>query len=56
MRYAIAAMMMAAGPALAHTGPQAGAHLHPHGVEGWVVGLGLLVVGAAAAVAVARRR
>lgn len=32
------ALLLAAGPAAAHPG----AHLHPHSVEGWLVGLGIL--------------
>ena len=34
----IAAFFAMTMPALAHDG----AHLHPHGVEGWVVGLALM--------------
>jgi hypothetical protein len=43
MKYALP-LILAAGPALAHPG----AHLHPHAVEGWVIGLGLLACGFAA--------
>lgn len=48
MRFAVPFALLAS-PAFAHNG----AHLHPHGVEGWVVGLGLLVlIGGAIAVRV----
>ena len=42
----------AASQAQAHTG----AHLHPHSVEGWVVGLGVLALVAAALIAARLRR
>ncbi len=50
MRYALP-LLLAAGPAMAHSG----AHLHPHGVEGWAVGLGLLACGIAAVVVIRAR-
>ena len=43
MKYAIPFFLLAT-PALAHDG----AHMHPHGIEGWVVGLGVLVIASAA--------
>jgi hypothetical protein len=43
---------LAASPALAHSG----AHLHPHSVEGWIVGLAVLVIATAATLAVKARK
>ncbi|THH35927.1 hypothetical protein E4Z66_12725 [Aliishimia ponticola] len=45
--------VLAPAAAMAH----GGAHLHPHGVEGWVVGLGIvaMIAGGAVSVRVARR-
>lgn len=43
---------LAAVPALAHSG----AHVHPHSAEGWIVGLGLLLIGAAATLALKARK
>ncbi len=40
MKYALPLAILAATPAAAHSGP----HLHPHAVEGWVVGLGILAL------------
>ena len=46
-------LTLLATPALAHDG----AHLHPHGVEGWVIGLGLLaLIGGAIAIAAKVRK
>ena len=51
MKFA-APLVLFASPALAHSG----AHMHPHGVEGWVVGLAIIAVaGTIAAVARARK-
>ena len=42
--FPICLLALTATPALAH----GGAHMHPHGVEGWVASLGILaLVGAA---------
>ena len=51
MRYAFPLLILAS-PALAHDG----IHAHPHGVEGWIVGLALLVIAAAGVVAVKVRK
>lgn len=45
-------LLAAASPAAAHSGP----HLHPHGVEGWMVGLGILAMIGAVLFAVGRRK
>ncbi|MDA7423840.1 hypothetical protein [Thalassococcus lentus] len=42
----------AASPAVAHPG----AHMHPHSVEGWVVGLGILAMLGAGVVALRARK
>ena len=53
MRKILAAVFaVLAGPVLAHDGP----HLHPHGVEAWPVGLALLVIAGAGAVAIRVRK
>ncbi len=39
MKYALPLMILST-PALAH----GGAHMHPHGSEGWIVGLALVVL------------
>jgi len=39
-------------PALAHDG----IHAHPHGAEGWIAGLALLVIAAAGVVAIKVRK
>lgn len=41
-----------ATPLLAHSG----AHMHPHSIEGWIVGLGILVLGCVAAIALKARK
>ena len=41
-----AAMTLTAGPALAHSGANGAAHVHPHGAEAWIA-LGLAAVIAA---------
>jgi hypothetical protein len=51
MRYTLPLLVLAS-PATAHPG----AHLHPHGVEGWMIGLGLLACGVAAGVLIRARR
>ena len=51
MKYALPLALLAS-PAIAHPG----AHLHPHSVEGWVVGLGLLAIVAASAIAIRARK
>ena len=51
MRYALPPMLFTS-PALAHDG----IHAHPHGVEGWIVGLALLVIAAAGVVAIKVRK
>ena len=51
MRYALPLLILAS-PALAHDG----IHAHPHGIEGWIVGLALLVIAAAGVVAVKVRK
>lgn len=50
MRYALP-LILFTSPALAHDG----IHAHPHGAEGWIVGLVLLVI-AAVGVSVAKVR
>lgn len=45
------AVSLVASPVLAHAGP----HLHPHSVEGWVVGLGVALISAACALAAKAR-
>ena len=40
MKYSLP-LALVGSPALAHPG----AHMHPHAVEGWVIGLGLLACG-----------
>lgn len=47
MKYVFPAVLLA-GPAMAHDG----AHLHPHSVEGWIVGLGVLVLAGMVAIKV----
>ena len=51
MRYTLP-LLLAASPALAHPG----AHTHPHAVDGWMVGLGLLACGIVAGVVLRNRR
>jgi len=51
MRYALT-LMVFASPALAHDG----IHAHPHGIEGWSVGLVLLAVAVVGAVALKVRK
>jgi len=51
MRIALPLALLAT-PALAHDG----VHAHPHGIEGWVVGLALLAIAAACLVAVKGRK
>ncbi len=51
MKYALPLAMLAT-PAAAHPG----AHMHPHSVEGWVAGLGLLVIASATAIAIRARK
>ena len=51
MRYALPLVVLAS-PGLAHDG----VHAHPHGVEGWIVGLALLVIAAAGVIAVKVRK
>ena len=46
-----AALMVLAGPALAHSGP----HAHPHGSEPWIVAMGVALIGAAALIAWRRK-
>ncbi len=50
MKYTLPILLFAS-PALAHSG----AHMHPHSVEGWVVGLGLLAFGVATGIAIRNR-
>ncbi|HKL05996.1 MAG TPA: hypothetical protein VJ929_09320 [Roseovarius sp.] len=51
MRYALPFLLMTS-PALAHDG----IHAHPHGAEGWIAGLALLVIAAAGVVAIKVRK
>lgn len=44
--------VLLAAPAAAHSG----AHMHPHSVEGWVIGLALICLGTAATLAVKLRK
>ncbi|MEX0366482.1 MAG: peptidase M23 [Ruegeria sp.] len=50
-RSALAALLVTAAPALAHTG----AHAHPHGSEPWIVAMGLALIAAAALVVWTRK-
>lgn len=53
MKYALRFVLVAAAsPAIAHPGP----HMHPHGVEGWMVGLGILALAGAAMLVFGRRK
>ena len=52
MKRYILPLMLAAGPVAAHPG----AHLHPHSVEGWVIGLGILACVVVAGAVVRARR
>jgi hypothetical protein len=51
MRFALPLVLLAS-PALAHDG----IHAHPHGLEGWIVGLALLVIAGTGAVAIKVRK
>ncbi|MDJ0822885.1 MAG: hypothetical protein QNJ09_13880 [Paracoccaceae bacterium] len=51
MKYALPFAFLAS-PAVAHPG----AHMHPHSVEGWVVGLGLLAILSATVIALRARK
>ncbi len=51
MKYVLPLVVLAT-PAIAHDG----AHLHPHSVENWVAGLGLLALAGVALIAVRVRR
>ncbi|WP_294620218.1 hypothetical protein [uncultured Roseovarius sp.] len=51
MRYTLPLVLLAS-PALAHDG----IHAHPHGLEAWIVGLGLLVIAAVGVVALKVRK
>ncbi|WP_147108712.1 LPXTG cell wall anchor domain-containing protein [Tateyamaria sp. syn59] len=46
LRFALAAPLVMATPALAHPGP----HTHPHGSEPWLVAMGLALIAVAAVI------
>lgn len=48
----VLAVSALATPALAHSG----AHMHPHSIEGWVVGLGVVLAVVATTVAAKGRK